>query len=260
MKALCGIIPDPKKLLVLGGSIESGRRHKGELMNDYRPLVIAMVFASFSGAGNVATAADRWQEATFPPPNPGRLVFTITEGGNPACASYDGKTCLWGQTMGNIDFARVKPLVCGAAHRQLYGVTGFEDPNHWCNLALRGASAPSPPAPARPQSPPPAPQPRVSGLEGRFDRPMYKNGPARLDICQHLGKYCGQAAADDYCQIMGYERATKFEIEPASPTRVLNFGQECSGTVCRGFKFIVCFTRAAERGKVRNWPAPMDPG
>jgi hypothetical protein len=89
---------------------------------------------------------------------------------------------------------------------------------------------------------------------------MYKNGPARLDVCQHFGKFCGQAAADDYCRIMGYERATKFEAEPATPTRVINFGQECKGPGCRGFKFIVCFTRAQERGKVREWPAKMDPG
>jgi len=111
-----------------------------------------------------------------------------------------------------------------------------------------------------PQIRPPGPQPRISGLEGRFVRPMYKNGPARLDVCQHLGKYCGQAAANDYCYLMGYERATKFEIEPASPTRVINFGQECRGSVCRGFKFIDCITTAKERGKVRSWPAPMDPG
>jgi hypothetical protein len=44
---------------------------------------------------------------------------------------------LWGQSIGNIDFTRVRPLICGARHRELYGVTGFEDPNHWCNLALK---------------------------------------------------------------------------------------------------------------------------
>jgi hypothetical protein len=38
----------------------------------------------------VAFAAERWQEDTFPSPNGGRLVFTITNDGNPACASYDG--------------------------------------------------------------------------------------------------------------------------------------------------------------------------
>src|SRR5262245_26271465 len=140
----------------------------GGHMKYRRPLIIAVVFAScLSWTGNMATAAGRWQEATFPPPNAGLLVFTIMDG-NPACASYDGRNCLWGQKMSDIDFARVQPLVCGAAHRRLYGVTGFEDPKHWCNLALR-PPAPSPPIQPGSQSHPAPPPPRVSGLEGRFD-------------------------------------------------------------------------------------------
>lgn len=47
--------------------------------------------------------------------------------------------------MAEIDFAKVRPLVCGAGHRKLYGVTGFEDPNHWCNLALRERATQRPP-------------------------------------------------------------------------------------------------------------------
>jgi hypothetical protein len=84
-------------------------------------------------------SAEGWREDTFPPPNAGLLAFTITSEGDPACASYDGTNCLWGQPIRDIDFSRVRPLVCGAGHRDLYGTTGFEDPNHWCNLALRAA-------------------------------------------------------------------------------------------------------------------------
>ena len=116
--------------------------------------------------------AAEWQEASFPPPNAGRLAYTIGADGNPACATYDGANCLWGKRKDEIDFAKVKPLACGARHRELYGSTGFEDPKHWCNLALRlggatppAAPAPSPaePPPARPPSPPPPTAgPRVS--------------------------------------------------------------------------------------------------
>ena len=98
----------------------------------------------------------------------------------------------------------------------------------------------------------------ASALEGRFDRPTYKGGPARLDVCQHFGTFCGKPAADDFCQIMGYERADKFESEHATPTKVINFGQECKGPGCAAFKFIVCFTSAKERGKIRDWPHTMD--
>jgi len=121
-------------------------------MKSFKRLVMALLIASSPYyVGTVALAGERWQEGTFPPPNAGRLVFTITNDGNPACASYDGRNCLWGQSIRDIDFGRVRPLVCGAGHRKLYGVTGFEDPNHWCNLALRDRTTQT--APVTPPQP-----------------------------------------------------------------------------------------------------------
>jgi hypothetical protein len=111
-----------------------------------------------AAASRGALAAEEWREANFPPPNGGRLAYVITADGNPACASYDGANCLWGQGRAEIDFAKVQPLVCGARHRQLHGSTGFEDPKHWCNLALRFAGAPTTPTPPAP-TPPPSPTP-----------------------------------------------------------------------------------------------------
>jgi hypothetical protein len=117
--------------------------------------------ANVVSAGCLASAralgAEQWQEANFPAPNAGRLAFTISADGNPECATYDGANCLWGKSVAEIDFAKVKPLACGARHRELYGSTGFEDPKHWCNLALRLSGATPPPAPAQPTpAPPPA--------------------------------------------------------------------------------------------------------
>lgn len=86
----------------------------------------------------------------------------------------------------------------------------------------------------------------ATALEGRFDRPKYKGGPARLDVCDHFAKACGQPAADDFCQMMGYARASKFETEHATPTRVMNFGQECQGAGCAAFKHRVLYERGAE--------------
>ena len=79
----------------------------------------------------------RWSSYNFSAPNPGLLVYTIMPDGNPACASYNGRACLWGVSYAQIDFRRVKPLVCGQAHRALYQVTGYEDPKHWCSVARR---------------------------------------------------------------------------------------------------------------------------
>jgi hypothetical protein len=81
--------------------------------------------------------APRWRSADFPAPNAGLLSYTVTRDGHPACASYDGRSCLWGVAERDIDFTRVKPLVCGEPHRRLYGETGYENAGHWCNLALR---------------------------------------------------------------------------------------------------------------------------
>jgi|GEM_PF-3065538 len=79
----------------------------------------------------------RWSSHNFSAPNGGLLVYTVMPDGNAACASYDGRGCLWGVAYGQVDFNRVRPLVCGQAHRALYQVTGYEDPGHWCSVARR---------------------------------------------------------------------------------------------------------------------------
>ena len=119
----------------------------------HKLILVGVLITSSSCIGTTAFAAERWQEDTFPPPNGGHLVFTITTDGNPACASYDGAKCLWGKKMGEIDFSKVRPLACGAEHRRLYGVTGFEDPKHWCNLAMRDRTTQTPPATPTPPVP-----------------------------------------------------------------------------------------------------------
>ena len=107
-----------------------------------RKLILVALLMTLTSGSSVVLAAERWQEASFPPPNGGHLVFAITADGNPGCASYDGASCLWGTKMADIDFSKVKPLFCGAPHRRLYGVTGFEDSKHWCNLALGERTTP----------------------------------------------------------------------------------------------------------------------
>jgi hypothetical protein len=138
--------------------------------------------ANVVSAGCLASAralgAEQWQEANFPAPNAGRLAFTISADGNPACATYDGANCLWGKSVAEIDFAKVKPLACGARHRELYGSTGFEDPKHWCNLALRLSGATPPPAPAQPT---PAPPPATTSRPPPPPAPTPSAGPRLSD-------------------------------------------------------------------------------
>jgi hypothetical protein len=97
----------------------------------------AIESAKLERTRQAATQRARWPSYNFPPPNGGLLVYTIMPDGNPACASYDGGGCLWNQTYEQIDFRRLRPLVCGAPHRARWGVTGYENPKHWCTLARR---------------------------------------------------------------------------------------------------------------------------
>ena len=132
-----------------------------------RKLILGVALTTFSSCiSTIVSAAERWQEATFPPPNGGLLVFAITADGNPGCASYDGTICLWGTKMADIDLSKVKPLVCGAQHRRLYGATGFEDPKHWCNLALGERTTQKPPATSPTPAPTPAPKPPTPAPSG----------------------------------------------------------------------------------------------
>lgn len=78
-----------------------------------------------------------WHMHQFGPPNGGLVAYTITPSGHPACASYDGGNCLWGVRHEQLDMSRLKPLVCGEAHRARWGSTGYEDPKHWCSVARR---------------------------------------------------------------------------------------------------------------------------
>jgi hypothetical protein len=93
-----------------------------------RPQCLIVALAILIGANVSAVAQQDWQERCFPD---GCLFFKIIHG-NPACATYNARQCLRGLKEDQIDFTRVKPLICGAAHRAVWGVTGYEDPKHWC--------------------------------------------------------------------------------------------------------------------------------
>lgn len=110
-----------------------------ERMKQAREKTLAEERERMKLAQERAAAAQRarWPSYNFPPPNGGLLVYTIMPDGNPACASYDAGGCLWGLSYDQIDFRRLKPLVCGAEHRARWGKTGYEDPKHWCSLARR---------------------------------------------------------------------------------------------------------------------------
>lgn len=96
------------------------------------------------------------------------MPVSLSSTGNVQCMSTDGKNCLWQQ---NIDGCNslirspptqpIKPLECGDAHKQLYSITGYENPTHWCNKAKKifETTVPLQPAPAPTLATAPVPTP-----------------------------------------------------------------------------------------------------
>jgi hypothetical protein len=97
----------------------------------------------------------------------------------------------------------------------------------------------------------------ASALEVKYSHPTYKR-QAPLDICLTFGKNCGKPVADMCCRIQGYERATGFKTEHASPTRIMSDRKTCVGDFCTAFSSINCFTSAAVRGPGIGWPQGID--
>jgi len=62
--------------------------------------------------------------------------------GNAECLSTDGRDCFWNTvscseiTIVNATTippnSQISPLVCGQMHYSIYGITGYDDPAHWC--------------------------------------------------------------------------------------------------------------------------------
>ena len=113
----------------------------------------------------------------------------------------------------------------------------------WCCLAF--------PAPAAAQ-----PETRT------FKNPQIRG--VRLDWCKHLGRDCGQPAADLFCKEFGFEKAKRFRIARGLgadriPTVVFGDGRLCRSAKCDGFSSITCARkvrggggRADERPEPRN--------
>jgi hypothetical protein len=55
--------------------------------------------------------------------------YRLETDGNVSCYSINGRDCRPGEP----DPRQARPLVCGAAHRDSWKVTGYDDNSHWCN-------------------------------------------------------------------------------------------------------------------------------
>ncbi|EQC28268.1 TKL protein kinase [Saprolegnia diclina VS20] len=59
-------------------------------------------------------------------------AFRLNADGDVECGSLDGRSCNWVKTSSKCDSSPSDALACGAMHKKLYGITGYDDPSHWC--------------------------------------------------------------------------------------------------------------------------------
>ena len=73
----------------------------------------------------------------------------------------------------------------------------------------------------------------------------------RLDSCLTDKGNCGKPAADAFCKKEGYDNALLFQREPVLSS--LRFdGGACTGSSCRSFKQIKCFTEKSDLAASQN--------
>lgn len=76
----------------------------------------------------------------------------------------------------------------------------------------------------------------------------------RLDWCRNWGVACGGPAAELFCKEKGFDKATRWSIEPnvgarGTPTLVFGDGRLCKAPSCAGFRVIVCASVAEAQTK-----------
>ncbi|OWQ93464.1 hypothetical protein CDN99_03045 [Roseateles aquatilis] len=97
----------------------------------HAPILGRLLAALFTAYGLSAAAE--------PSPHPSAwkkwhgIHYRLEADGNFSCYSENGRDCQAGTPATDPD--RVRPLVCGSAHRAVWHSTGYDTPDHWCNVA-----------------------------------------------------------------------------------------------------------------------------
>jgi hypothetical protein len=67
--------------------------------------------------------------------------------GDLQCASRDGRNCLWDVCSGEAAKTTLwtgkdalTPLTCGADHKAKHGTTGYDTPQHWCDVGCKNVA------------------------------------------------------------------------------------------------------------------------
>jgi hypothetical protein len=60
----------------------------------------------------------------------------LNKDGDAECLSLNGRDCMWGDdcrlTLDNLP-SDINPLTCGSMSQSIWGVTGYDNADHWCS-------------------------------------------------------------------------------------------------------------------------------
>lgn len=89
----------------------------------------------------------------------------LTAWSQASCMSYDSRNCIWApkeccESIAASGDNSSPYFECGPIHASVWGTTGYEDPNSWCNRAMAAIGGTVPPPP------PPPPQQTNNNLQG----------------------------------------------------------------------------------------------
>ena len=93
-----------------------------------------------------------------------------------------------------------------------------------------------------------------------FIAPVIKD--FRLDWCRNWGVACGGPAAELFCREKGFDKATRWSIEPnvgarGIPTLVFGDGKLCKAPNCSGFRVIASLAWRRLRPNRRSRRCPV---
>jgi hypothetical protein len=105
--------------------------------------------------------------------------------------------------------------------------------------SLISSHAPPPPPPPSPPSAQPVDPNLGRNKMLTFPNPTWQG--RRVDLCLHWSADCGQPAADEFCTLSGYTRATAWKpADKVGHTVVLGDKKLCDDARCDGFASISC--------------------
>jgi hypothetical protein len=165
------------------------------------------------------------------------IVARKNSSGDAEALYNDATNILWyssekdaAQALSNSTLSNMKPLACGETHKSVHGVTGYDDPSHWCTqLRAPLGLPPTAPVPST-YITPSAPAPSLTNwagnsyhTDGETCGPTHNNTACTGNRCCSTVGLCGgnTGGDDDWCNYYhGFEGKYDDAKPPSGPVQL----------------------------------------